>query len=119
MDIPEIPEGFATQLGKAGTALLAIVAVITPFLEGNDLGDAKFFAALSTGVAIVTIFGRMLQSAALLRDAPSPAQTFDEPDLDVDLPDVGGSTHVPSEHDLATEFPGEQPTGMGKAGERT
>lgn len=61
---PVIPEGFATKLGKYGALLLAVVAAAQPFLDGEHNGDARFYAALATIIAVATIAGRMLQAAA-------------------------------------------------------
>lgn len=120
---PVITEGFATKLGKAGTMLLAIVAAVQPFLEGDHTGDMRFFSVLATAVGIGTILGRMLQSAAALRDAPSPAQLDD----DDDEPLVPVTTEAaPSEASLMAEYANDAPidqsdlpTGRGKAGERS
>lgn len=63
---PEIPHGFATQLGKAGTLVLTLATLLTTVLEGNHQGETKYLATLATIVGVATIVGRMLQSAAAL-----------------------------------------------------
>jgi hypothetical protein len=67
---PIIPEGLATKMGKWGTALLALIALLQPLIVENaarETGNVKFFATLATVVGGLTIVGRMLQSAAALR----------------------------------------------------
>lgn len=112
--IPEIPKGFATKLGVVGAAILAIVAAITPFIDGATNGDTRFFAALSSLLATATVIGRMLQGAASFRDAPSPQQTYEEPDFiqdveDVPVGSVGGTTLAPSEQALVGDYPEDPP----------
>lgn len=69
---PVIAAGLATKLGLLGTALLGIVTAITPLLEGNNQDQTELFAILTTVVAVVTIIGRMLQSAAALLGTGAP-----------------------------------------------
>lgn len=117
--MPVIPKGFATKLGVAGAALLAVVSALTPFISGADSGDTQFYAALASGLAAVTILGRMLQAAAQFISLPSPAEyAFADPDLAVDVVDPDPSINAPSEHQLKTHFQEDAPpSAVGKAGE--
>lgn len=116
----DIPKGFATKLGTIGAAILAVVAAVTPFLDGDHTGDTRFFAALATVLAGLTVLGRMLQAAAALRDTPSPFQTGDFTDpaewSDAHQEPVSASS-APSEATLKATYPEEPPTVGGKAGE--
>lgn len=112
--MPEISKGLATKVGLIGTALLAIVAAVQPFLEGDHSNDAEFWAALATATAVATILGRMLQGAAALRDAPSPMQVYEEPDFIEDVPEPVGTTHMPmpSEGELTADYGEDPPAGL-------
>jgi hypothetical protein len=63
---PVIPEGLGTKLGKYGTLLLLVAGAVTQFTDGGLDPGTKLFAILGTVVAVATILGRMLQSAAAL-----------------------------------------------------
>jgi hypothetical protein len=105
---PVISEGLATKMGKWGTALLAVVAAFGPLLDGFGTQDSKWFATLAAAVGIATIIGRMLQSAAALRDAPSPTQV--PPVVDDAGDDVALSDEVPPTVDEARPmYPGDPP----------
>lgn len=74
---PVITEGLATKGMKLIVPLLAIVAGISAVLEGDhsDVTITALAGAIATFISIA--FGRQLQSAAALRDAPSPRQLED------------------------------------------
>lgn len=114
-DVPEIPKGFATRLGQYGAAAFFVIGVAIYIFDLQVDWTALVAAGLAAVTAWTTISGRMLQSAAALRDAPSPAQLADldggasdlgEEDLDDDeeLADV-----APEEDDLADVFPDDPP----------
>lgn len=107
--LPEIPKGFATKLGVVGAAILAVVAAITPFIDGATNSDTRFFAALSSLLAVATVLGRMLQAAAQFRDAPSPQQTYEDPDFIDDVPEPLSVGTVPSEGALRADYPEDPP----------
>jgi hypothetical protein len=74
---PVIPEGLATKLGKWGTAASILLALLVEVLEINLSEDTEKLALGGLALALTTIAGRMAQSAAALRDAPSPRQQGD------------------------------------------
>src|SRR3954470_21450362 len=69
-----VPVGIATKLGVYGTSVLAIVALVTAVLDGDHTPETLTALATATIVLATTIYGRMVQAAALLRNAPSPLQ---------------------------------------------
>lgn len=69
-----IPVGLATKLGVYGTSVLAIVGLVTAVLDGDHTPETLTALATATIVLATTIYGRMKQAAAMLRDAPSPLQ---------------------------------------------
>lgn len=73
-----VPVGIATKLGVYGTSVLAIVALVTAVLDGDHTPETLTALATATIVLATTIYGRMVQAAALLRDAPSPLQGLQE-----------------------------------------
>lgn len=112
---PVIPAGLGTKLGVLGTGILGIVAALGPLLDGFGSNDSRVFATLAAGLAAVTVFGRMLQSAAALLNSGQAQDWVD----DVWEPDA--PTDAPSEGALAAQYPEDAPldrvSGPGKAGE--
>ena len=110
-----VPSGLATKFGLAGTAILAFVAAFGSVLDGFGAEKSEDFATMATAVGIATILGRMLQAAAAMRDAPSPAQNdvsgeLDVPEGDISLhPDSGGTG---TGGEVAAEAPPVQPPGL-------
>lgn len=69
-----VPVGLATKLGVYGTSVLAIVALVTAVLDGDHTPETLTALGTAAVVLATTVYGRMVQAAALLRDAPSPLQ---------------------------------------------
>lgn len=122
---PVVPVGLATKLGLYGTVILGLVAALVPLLPSADATESKFFAALSAGVAGLTIIGRMLQSAAAFMGSAGAgfAGTVDPLDADdVDDEVIDGPSAAPTEEELKAAYAEDAPvdappTVGGKAGE--
>lgn len=89
-----IPIGFATKLGVYGTSVLAIVGMVTAVLDGDHTPETLVALVTATIVLATTIYGRMKQAAALLRDAPSPLQGIQDAINVVNAPLEGASPAI-------------------------
>jgi hypothetical protein len=69
-----VPVGLATKMGVYGTSVLAIVALVTAVIDGDHTPETLTALATATIVLATTIYGRMVQAAAVFRDAQSPLQ---------------------------------------------
>lgn len=76
---PVVPVGLATNLGIAGTVVLALATALAGVLPGD--ARAGHYATLAVVVAVATIIGRMLQAAAAMLGAkvqPAAGATTDD-----------------------------------------
>jgi hypothetical protein len=68
-----IAEGPASKYGKAGAALLALVAAVTAVLHGDHSIETVMSGGGAVVILVTYMAGRYAQATALLRDARSPA----------------------------------------------
>jgi hypothetical protein len=86
----KIPEGFATQIGKFGFILYALLAVVNEVFDLNLSTETLILLGAALVPPTVTQVGRYAQATARERDALSPAQvtTIVDADVDEDLGDI-------------------------------
>lgn len=72
---PVIPKGLATYLGVGGAAVFFVLACAIYAFDLDINIEGMTAAGLAAVSLYVTVYGRMQQAAAAMRDAPSPRQT--------------------------------------------
>ena len=115
-EMPKIPEGLATKLGKYGTFASLALAALVELADIHLDEETRTFLYGAFGLLVTTMLGRYAQATAQQRDTPSPMQMNDfSGEQDLDLVD-----EVPHPETAATPgaevLPPEGAVG-GKAGE--